>query len=100
MLWLLVGNRREPMVDALADLGEGVAFEVEFDGLRAVAKGPTGVLLLRAKRYDQALLLERFEIPADRAQATVEDAEGQVFGGQERALIEGFLGHAVDLSLP
>ena len=60
---------------------------------------PAHILLLRAERHDDVLGSQRLQVTTDGAQTAVEDAKGQVLGGQERTLVQRLVGHALSLPL-
>ena len=95
----IVGDGEQEVAQALTDLGESMALQVQLYRLHAMAERPTGILLLGAQGHDDVLRGQGLQIPADGAQATVEDAEGQVLSGQQPTLMEGLMGHALNLPL-
>jgi len=90
----VVGDGGQGMMNTLPNLGEGVALQVQFHCLHTVAEGPTRVLLLGTQRHDDVPAGQRLQVPTDGTQTTVEDAKGEVLGGQQRALVQRLVGHA------
>jgi len=84
-------------VDALPNLGRGVALQIELHHLHAMAQRPAYIFLLGTEGHSDVLGSQRLQVATDGAQAAVEDAKGQVLGGQQGSLIQGFVGHAHDL---
>lgn len=83
-------NRRDAMMGIASDVGILFPFEPVFNNQGAVGNRTAHILDSEAKRQHNLLMSQRIEVSAKRALPTVEQPAGQVFDGQQAALLEGF----------
>ena len=85
-LLLLQNSRRSARITGSGDL---IPLEEQAYGLDAMGLAGPDVLLLAARRHRDAAAAQDLDVADDGAQATVEQAEGEVFIGEEAALLAG-----------